>query len=184
MRHCLAILLIVAAPAFAECPATPDISDEMEALIEEVRAAPNEMAARDVSARMWELWLTAPDETAQDVLDRGMRRRVSYDFLGAVEEFTRLIEYCPDYAEGYNQRAFVYFLSEDYEKALVDLDAALARSPEHVGALSGRALTLLGLNRLDEARLQLIEALDINPWLSERYMMLDGGPLAPRGKDI
>ncbi|MEM6660474.1 MAG: tetratricopeptide repeat protein, partial [Pseudomonadota bacterium] len=51
-------------------------------------------------------------------------------------------------------------------------------------AISGRALTLLGLQRLEEARAALSQALDLNPWLSERALLAPGGPLEPPGQDI
>ena len=184
MKAFLFALMLVSGPAVATCPAPVDITADLDTLIDEARSSENEMAAREISGRMWKLWLTAPDGAAQELLDQGMRQRASYDFLGALRLYTKLIEYCPDYAEGYNQRAFVYFLSEDYEKALADLDVTLKLSPRHVGAQSGRALTLIGLGKLQEAREQLIEALENNPWISERYLLLEGGPLAPAGKDI
>ena len=67
-----------------------------------------------------------------------MTARASYDFLNAIDAFDRLTEYCPDYAEGYNQRAFVNFMREDFPAALVDLDLALERRPTHVAALCGQ----------------------------------------------
>jgi len=173
-----------ASVCFAECPEAPDISSELDALITEIREASGDMEARAISNQMWQLWLRAPDEAAQSVLDEGMQARQNYDFVGASEQYDRLVEYCPKYAEGYNQRAFVAFLREDYAAALVDLDVALALSPRHVGAQSGRALTLLNLGRLAEARTQLLEALENNPWLSERFLLQAGGPLSDQGEDI
>ena len=102
----------------------------------------------------------------------------------AEREFDRLTAYCPTYAEGFNQRAYVHYLRENYAAALIDLDRALALSPTHVPAQSGRALTLWKLGRIDEARTQLLEALQNNPWLSERSLLAQGGPLAPAGEDI
>jgi tetratricopeptide (TPR) repeat protein len=90
-----------------------------------------------------------------------------------------LIDYCPDYAEGYNQRAFVSFLTEDFEGALPDLDRTLELSPTHVGALAGKALTLLALSRQDEGQKVLKQALALNPWLSERALLSE-----PPGQDI
>ncbi|WP_367834162.1 tetratricopeptide repeat protein [Wenxinia marina] len=87
--------------------------------------------------------------------------------------FGRLVDYCPDYAEGYNQRAFAAFLVQDYEAALDDLDTALALNPDHVAALSGRALTLMGLGRMDEGQAALRAALALNPWLGERAMLIE-----------
>lgn len=133
---------------------------------------------------MWDLWLSAPDIAAQEVLDRGLARRSSYDFAGAFADFERLIEYCPNYAEGYNQRAYISFLRQDYAGALRDLDRALALSPRHIPAQSGRALTLMNLGRLDEARMQLIAALELNPWIPERLLIEPGAPLGVQGEDI
>lgn len=113
-----------------------------------------------------------------------MARRESWDLVGALQELDQLVAYCPDYAEGYNQRAFVNFLRQDFGAALIDLDKALDLSPNHIAAMSGRALTLLGLKRLDEARTALTEALALNPWLSERVLLSPGGALEPPGEDI
>jgi hypothetical protein len=56
--------------------------------------------------------------------------------------------------------------------------------PRYVAAQSGRALTLMPLARIDEARLQMLEALENNPWLSERALIAKGAPLGPKGEDI
>ena len=169
----LLILPFLAAPAFAECPEAPDITARQDALLERAQAAPNEGAARGISSALWELWATAPDEQAQALLDRGMAARSSYNFLEALDAFDRLVEYCPDYAEGYNQRAFVNFLRQDFATALVDLDLAIERSPRHVAAISGKGLTLLGLGRNAEAQDALREAVRLNPWISERSLLTE-----------
>lgn len=163
------------------CPPAQDHSEALEQLIAQIQRAPDAGAAQHLSNQMWQLWADAPDERAQAILDRGMTRRASFDFLGALEDFDRLIAYCPDYAEGYNQRAFVHYLRRDFAAALADLDQALARSPRHIAALSGRALSLYGLSRLEEARRALGDALALNPWLPERNLAQPGGPLAAPG---
>lgn len=177
--------LLFATPLWADgCPTAPDHSDRLDALIAQVQAAGSDAEARDLSNRMWPLWADAPDEPSQAMLDQGMSRRSSYDYLGALKAFDRLVDYCPHYAEGYNQRAFVNYLRHDFAAALPDLDKAIELSPKHVAAIAGRALTLLGLNRIDEARAELDRALALNPWLSERGLAAPGGPLAPPGEDI
>lgn len=180
---CLMVLAISAGGALADtCPAAPDHRVKMTALIIQVRQAKTEGAARQITNQMWELWADAPDEPAQVVLDKGMRLRRSYDLLRALGELDRLVAYCPNYAEGYNQRAFAHFLRQDFAAALADLDRAIALSPDHIAALSGRALSLLGLGRIDDARVALAKALALNPWLPERRLADPGGPLAPKGE--
>ena len=188
MKLALILALVAApafaAPAFAECPMPADTGPEMLNLIEKAQAAENFKEGRSVSDEMWQVWLRAPDEVAQSVLDAGLVRRNAYDFAGAFKEFDRLASYCPEFAEGFNQRAYIHFLREDYAKALPDLDIALRLNPYHIAAQSGRALTLMNLGRLDEARAQLLIAVENNPWLSEAALLAEGAPLGPKGKDI
>ncbi|SPJ30218.1 hypothetical protein TRM7615_03749 [Falsiruegeria mediterranea M17] len=185
ITHITAALVLIATPVWADiCPQAPDHSENLAALITDIQTAETEREARIVSNKMWSYWADAPNEQAQAILDRGMSKRAAWDLLGAREDFDALITYCPNYAEGYNQRAFVHFLNHNFQAALVDLDQALALSPDHVAALSGRALSLLGLSRIDEARETLQTALELNPWLPERGLLDAGGALAPKGKDI
>lgn len=171
--------VLPAAAAAASCPPAPDHTQPLEQLLSEVQSASGEQEARLIANRMWQYWADAPDDRAQEILDRGMTRRAGFDLFGALEDFDALIAYCPDYAEGYNQRAFVHYLRRDFASALADLDRALAISPRHVAALSGRALSLYGLARMEEARTALAAALLLNPWLPERSLAAPGGPLAP-----
>lgn len=177
------VLTATAGAGLARCPSAQDHSAALDALIAKVQRASDEAEAQALFNQMWAFWADAPDAQAQAILDRGMTRRAAYDFVGALADFDRLIAYCPAYAEGYNQRAFVHFLRQDFAAALLDLDRALALSPRHVAALSGRALALYGLARLPEARDALGEALRLNPWLAERSLALQGGPLAPEALD-
>ena len=179
MKHAILILAVSASPTFADCPPAPDIVSDETRLYESIQSAENELAARPFTLGLWELWTMAPDEPAQSLLDQGMQARASYDFVRATDALDKLVEYCPDYAEGYNQRAFVNFLRQDYETALVDLDRAIELSPRHTGALTGKALTLIGLGRDDEAQGLLRDAVDLNPWLGERHLIKE-----PPGEEL
>ncbi len=177
-------LALIAGPAFAECPDPADRSDDLELLFDKARDAKDAMEGRRVSAQMWQVWLAAPDDIAQELLDRGMRRRDIYDFAGALKDFKRLAEYCPNYAEGFNQSAFIHYLTNDFESALADLDVALFLQPMHVAAQSGRGLTLMQLGRIAEARAQMLVAVVNNPWLSEASLLEKGAPLGLVGEDL
>lgn len=181
----LGIIILVASPALAsDCPPPPDHAAAILQLVEDIHAAPNEAAARDVSTQLWEYWADAPDERAQEMLDTGMAKRRAYNFLGALSDLNRLVAYCPDYAEGYNQRAFVNFLRQDFAAALPDLERSIELSPTHIGALSGRALTLFGLGREAEAQDALARALELNPWLPERSLVKPPERVAPSGEEL
>ena len=155
------------------CPEASLDTAEEAGLIEALRDAPNAAAARTLNASLWKLWTKAPDADAQNLLDSAMARIRMGDLTNAVAALDELVVYCPDYAEGYNQRAFARYLQQDYRAALTDLDRALELSPRHIGALSGKALTLIGLGEERGALAALREALELNPWLSERALLDD-----------
>ncbi|MGB3555542.1 MAG: hypothetical protein WBA25_12980 [Jannaschia sp.] len=171
VRAILLPCVLVGSVASAECPAAPDISATMDDLIAGVQAAGNERDARVFSGQMWEQWVRAPDGRAQELLDEGMERRAVFDLPGAIRAFDALVDYCPDYAEGYNQRAFANFLDSDYAAALPDLDRTLALRPRHIAALAGRGLTLISMGRMEEGRAAIREAVTLNPWLTERHLL-------------
>lgn len=167
----LAISLAMAGVAQASCPPLPDREARRSELMAQVRVAPDQRTAAELTNRLWEIWAEAPDRHSQELLDMGIERREIFDLENAIAAFDALIDYCPDYAEGYNQRAFVLFIRQDYAPALEDLDRALDRSPEHLGAMTGRAMTLMALDRNAEALAGLRAALDLNPWLKERDLV-------------
>lgn len=171
-----ACFAVVATTAIAECPPAPDHSARLQSLIEAAQHAPDETSAQLISNDMWGFWADAPDDTAQQILDDGLVRRSGHDLEGAVKAFEQLIAYCPNYAEGYNQRAFALFIRKEYEPALVDLDRAIALSPKHIAAIAGKALTLIALKRDAEAQVVLREALALNPWLKERRFLTGDAP--------
>lgn len=180
-RLLLAALLGAAGPALAQsdappsdtaaCPPVAVDAEARDSLHAALAGAESPAAAQPIQGQLWELWLTAPDGDAQDLLDSGLERMRMGDLEMADRAFTALVDYCPDYAEGYNQRAFAHFLRDEFAPALEDLDRALALEPRHIGALSGRALTLVGLGRDAEALEALETAVALNPWLNERAMM-------------
>jgi len=84
----------------------------------------------------------------------------------AVETFTRVIERKPEFAEGWNKRATVYYLLGEYEKSRADCDEVLKRNPHHFGALSGYGMIYLQLDQPARALDYFERALGVNPNLT------------------
>ncbi len=152
-------------------PAGPVAQRGYEELMSALSVAENQAEADVLSSQIWEHWLTAPDAAAQEVLDAALERRQAYDFRGAIAELDRLIEAYPDYAEGWNQRATMYFLVGDFEASLADVEEVLKREPRHFGALSGKGVILYQQGKLPLAQLAVREALKHHPFLRERAIL-------------
>ena len=178
MKWIFAALFTASAAAAETCPPVPNHAEALSDIVSQFKSS-TPLQSRSLSAQLWALWTDAPDEKAQELLDEGMRLISVADFAGSKEVLDELVAYCPDYAEGYNQRAFAQFLARDYEAALVDLDRAIEILPNHIAAISGRGLTLLGMGRRAEGEDAIRDALKLNPWLSERRYLTE-----PDGIDI
>lgn len=182
MRNVLSALVVsIAVPgmAFAECPPVPDHGELQSMLIADLQKTTDEYAAAPIMGALWSIWKNAPDDNSQALLDEGVSRIRVSDYSAAITVLSELVDYCPDYAEGYNQRAFAYFLQGEFADALLDLDVAIELSPQHIGALSGRALTLMNLGQIELAHEQLRRALELNPWLNERHLLAK-----PNGQEL
>ncbi|MCA8883417.1 MAG: tetratricopeptide repeat protein [Rhodobacteraceae bacterium] len=176
MKPILMTALLCAAmgsPAAAEtCPPPLAFESRKAQLLETLQGTRNENAGRFLTRELLALWSTAPDRRAQTLLDLGMELRDRQAFDAAEGVFEQLIAYCPAYAEGYNQRAFLRYLVRDFDGALADLDAALTRDPHHAAAMAGKAMALMQLGRVAEGQETLRLALQLNPWLPERRMLI------------
>ncbi|SHG58704.1 hypothetical protein SAMN05444003_0036 [Cognatiyoonia sediminum] len=178
MRLIIAALFAASAASAESCPPAPNHTDAIQNLVSQYKSS-SQLEARSLTGQLWALWTDAPDQKAQALLDEGMRLISTFDFDGSKAVLDELVAYCPDYAEGYNQRAFAQFLAKDYDGALADLDRTLEIIPNHIGAISGRGMTLIGMGRRPEGEDAIRDALELNPWLSERRFLTE-----PEGTDI
>ena len=155
--------------AFAALPLRAETS--YEDLLAALATSENRDQARILSDKIWQHWLTAPDEAAQEVLDAAMERRQSFDFLGAIVHLDKLVETYPDYAEGWNQRATIHYLRGDYEASLNDVAETLQREPRHFGALAGKSVILFNQGKIPLAQIAVREALKYHPFLNEAAIL-------------
>lgn len=142
-----------------------------EELMSALASSRTQDEADRLSSKIWEVWLTAPDETAQEILDNAMLRRQAYDFIGAIYHLNLLVAAYPTYAEGWNQRATMYFLRGELEASLADVAKVLELEPRHFGALSGKAVILYRQGKVSLAQIAVREALKYHPFLAERAIL-------------
>jgi tetratricopeptide (TPR) repeat protein len=76
--------------------------------------------------------------TAQDYLAQGDLDYERGYCDEAIADYTHAIDLDPDFAEAYNNRAYIYMVKKDYAAALPDLDRALELRPNYVNALMNR----------------------------------------------
>jgi len=114
-------------------------------------------------AALWEIWGRSGDEATDQLLRVGIAQMNERDIAGAVDTFSQVITRRPEFAEGWNKRATVYYMLGQYEKSLADCDEVMKRNPYHFGALSGYGLIHLKLRHPEQALTWFEKALAVNP---------------------
>jgi tetratricopeptide (TPR) repeat protein len=143
---------------------------KLDTLFDQLRHAPSFEAADTISGQIWALW-TAPDDPELAArLDSVMVARGRMDFGGAIALLDKLLVDYPDYSEGWNQRATLYYMLGNYTASLADIDQVLVLEPRHFGALAGRVMIHLAQGNRELALREMIKALQVHPFLRERQL--------------
>ena len=116
---------------------------------------------------LWQVWSRSGDPEVDALFQEGVAQMTQRDGPAAIATFSRIIEKRPEFAEGWNKRATVYFLMGEYQKSLADCDEVVKRNPSHFGALSGYGQIYLQLNEPERALSYFERALTVNPNLEQ-----------------
>lgn len=112
---------------------------------------------------LWLLWSRSGDAEIDRLMARGSEAMQAGRYAEAALVFTKIIETKPEFAEGWNRRATVYYLAGEYRKSIADCDEVLKRNPGHFGALSGLGQIYLQLEDYEKALAWFRRALEVNP---------------------
>ena len=115
---------------------------------------------------LWQVWSRSGDPEVDGLFQIGVEQMQRGAGPAAIETFTQIIRKKPDFAEGWNKRATVYFLMGEYDKSLKDCDEVMKRNPDHFGALAGYGQIYLRLNQPERALEYFQRALTVNPNLA------------------
>ena len=175
------VLLVLAAGAVraaepAALPSAIGLNDaeakERAALFAELAATKNDAEARAVEERIWTFWRSFADAQSRELLDASREAQLRFDYDEALIYLKALVKHAPQFAEGWNQLGYVYFLAGKYDESLAAIAQVLALEPMHYAAFAGEGIILYQQGKIDEAQAPLKRALAIDPWLKERNLIL------------
>jgi tetratricopeptide (TPR) repeat protein len=155
----IAIALLVAlgtGPAFAaqaqehaEQVAPEQQSDTLDQLFGQLRHEPRQAAASRIARQIWSKWADSGSATINLLMTWATKAMREKKYPLAEDLLTQVTVLAPDYAEGWNRRATLYFVRGEYGRAIRDIERTLQLEPRHFGALSGLGviLTRMGSDR-------------------------------------
>ncbi|NDR56098.1 tetratricopeptide repeat protein [Pseudoruegeria sp. M32A2M] len=125
-------------------------TQEVERLLGEL-AKPEQPGWSQIEDSILQQWSKSGSPAMDLLLRRGTAALESGDMKAAVEHLTALTDHAPDFAEGWNARATVFFHMGELGLSLEDIRHTLALNPNHFGALMGLAVIFEELGHEDEA---------------------------------
>ena len=129
---------------------------------------------RDLAeSAMWQVWSRSGDPAIDRLFATGLEQMQARQGEEAVETFSQIIRRRPDFAEGWNKRATVYYLLGEYKKSLADCDEVMKRNPYHFGALSGYGMIYMQLDQPAQALEYFERALRVNPNLESTRQTIE-----------
>jgi tetratricopeptide (TPR) repeat protein len=112
---------------------------------------------------LWLLWSRSGDPEVDRLMALGTEAMQAGKHVEAITTFSEVIHKKPDFAEGWNRRATVYYLAGQYDKSIADCHEVLKRNPRHFGALSGMGQIYAQLEDYENALRWYRRALEVNP---------------------
>ncbi|MGI9387058.1 MAG: tetratricopeptide repeat protein [Methyloligellaceae bacterium] len=145
----------------------PETADDRDRILVDLYArlskADDPDFAKLVEAAIQKLWLFSGSDTI-DLLMRRVNTALSkHDSKVAVRLLDSVVGLAPEYAEGWNRRAFIHYSNKDYGAALRDLRRTLVLDPKHFKAIGGLAVILREYGHDAAALKAFRKALEINP---------------------
>jgi tetratricopeptide (TPR) repeat protein len=127
-----------------------------------LRDADDEVRAR-AQAALWAIWHRSGNPAIDALLQIGIEQMEQGRHAEAAATFGEVIKQAPDFAEGWNKRATVYYLMGEWDRSLADCEEVIRRNPIHWGALAGFGLNYLEKDQLERAVQYFERALAVNP---------------------
>ncbi|MFQ5954939.1 MAG: hypothetical protein ACE5JZ_07745, partial [Kiloniellales bacterium] len=91
-------------------PAAADQNDRrLDGLFERLQSTQNQAEAAQIQNRIWRLWFQAADEDVNLLMRIGSIAMNRGEYEAALGAFDRIIDMAPDFAEGWNRRATLYY---------------------------------------------------------------------------
>ncbi len=185
LASAFAAALVIAAPAQAQetppptqqkkLPEPPeklprvgaDRTRGLDFLFGALKAAPDQASAKHVEGRIWALWTQTSSDTTMLLMTRAKTAIEKKQTDVALQLLDKVVRLKPDYVEGWNRRATLYYLQNNYAKSLADIREVLMREPRHFGALAGLGMIMQEVGDEKRALDAFRKALEINPHLEK-----------------
>jgi tetratricopeptide (TPR) repeat protein len=146
---------------------------QIDRLLQRLSVAKDPDDVTDVEIEIWSIWADSGSDAVNMIFEAATNALKEGEALLAQTLMNCVVELAPLFPEGWNRRATVFIMMQNYKAAMKDLNAALALEPRHFGALWSRSLVFEALGETEDALAELQRARALNPHIDGLDERLD-----------
>ena len=134
-------------------------------LFDRLQETQDQYEARSIESTIWKIWIENKNDKVNQAMLIGISLMNDGQLESALKNFSEVIRLAPDFSEGWNKRATVYYLMKKFDQSVKDIVQTLRLEPRHFGALSGLGLINQAIGQTGAAIKAYEQALGLNPHL-------------------
>ncbi|MBZ3693508.1 hypothetical protein [Phyllobacterium calauticae] len=127
----------------------------------------NEAKATRIAEQIQAQWQNSGSATVDLMMQWAALAMTEKKYAVALDFLDQVTVMKPDFAEGWNRRATVNFLMNDYGRSMADIQKTLSLEPRHFGALAGLAAILKDTGNKEGALHAFEQVLAVYPMMRE-----------------
>ena len=169
-------IVIISSLLFFNNTNAKEKNNELDSLFTQLKTD-DYIIALKIEKKIWKIWSTHPSNDRKgfrltDMLAQGDLLITEKNFNKAIDIFSLIISIDSNWAEAWNKRATVLYLSGRYEDSIKDIKKVLQIEPRHFGALSGFGLNQIELKNYKAALKSYQEVQKIYPSMDTPKKMI------------
>lgn len=139
----------------------------LDTLFDQLKRESNAMRASRIASQIQAQWQNSGSATIDLMMGWANKAMEDKKYPVAMDFLDQVTTMKPDYAEGWNRRATLNFLMNDYGRSMSDIQKTLALEPRHFGAMAGMGAILKSTNRKEAALGVFERILTVYPMMRE-----------------
>lgn len=166
---CLALVVLLGANM--SCSTDPmvrgDRSASLDLLFNRLQTTQDDEEAHLIEVTIRHVWAQSGRQSVDTLMKQAADSAQAGHTDRALEALDQVVSVAPDFVEGWNLRATVHYLRDEYGEAVADIQHVLRLEPRHFGALVGLGRILLEVDDKKGALKAFDAALALNPHLAD-----------------
>lgn len=121
MNAFLKVLIFLLCMSMAHLLHADQTNPELDKLFINLKLNTDLRNSQQLTSQIWHIWSNHKNDEINILFRQGENAMYQKDFAFALESFNKIVTLEPEFAEGWNKRATVYYLMGDYEASLMNI---------------------------------------------------------------